>query len=63
MGKRFVTFFAAVAFVVVSVMGSFGFNFMFTDAFGIDVAYRYQMFVGDHGRNISDVIASVRVNF
>lgn len=44
-------------------MASFGFNFMFTDAFGIDVAYRYQMFVGDHGRNISDVIASVRVNF
>jgi len=50
----------------------FGFNFMMTDLIGIDIAYQYQMMIGDgfgwnvshHGvANISNLVAGFRVNF
>ena len=51
---------------------TFGFNIMFTDLIGIDIAYQYQMMIGNGFGwnvrkggvdNISNVMASLRVNF
>ena len=59
-------------FVIAAPRATFGFNIMFNDLIGIDIAYQYQMMIGDgfgwgvrHGGvdNISNVIASLRVNF
>lgn len=58
--------------VVAAPRAEFGFNIMLTDLIGIDVAYQYQMMIGNgFGWNvqeggvdsISNVIASFRVNF
>ncbi|MBO7066236.1 MAG: hypothetical protein J6W40_01265 [Alphaproteobacteria bacterium] len=59
-------------FVIAAPRATFGFNIMFTDLIGIDIAYQYQMMIGNgfgwgvrNGGvdNISNVIASLRVNF
>ena len=59
-------------FVIAAPRATFGFNIMLTDLIGIDIAYQYQMMIGNgfgwgvrHGGvdNISNVIASFRVNF
>ena len=59
-------------FVIAAPRATLGFNVMLTDVIGIDVAYQYQMMIGNgfgwgvrHGGvdNISNVIASFRVNF
>ena len=59
-------------FVIAAPRATLGFNIMFTDLIGIDIAYQYQMMIGNgfgwgvrHGGvdNISNVIASFRVNF
>lgn len=56
----------------VAPRGILGFNIMLTDLVGIDVAYQYQMFIGegmgwDGGKggvqNLSDVMVSFRFNF
>ncbi len=57
--------------VIAAPRAELGFNIMFTDLIGIDVAYQYQMMIGNgfgwgaNGGvdNISNVIASFRVNF
>ena len=59
-------------FVIAAPRATLGFNIMFTDLIGVDIAYQYQMMIGNgfgwgvrHGGvdNISNVIASFRVNF
>lgn len=59
-------------FVIAAPRATFGFNVMLTDLIGIDIAYQYQMMIGNgfgwgvrHGGvdNISNIIASFRVNF
>ena len=59
-------------FVIAAPRATFGLNFMLTDLIGIDVAYQYQMMIGNgfgwnvrHGGadNISNIVASFRVNF
>ena len=59
-------------FVIAAPRATFGFNIMFTDLIGLDIAYQYQMMIGNgfgwgvrNGGvdNISNVIASFRVNF
>lgn len=59
-------------FVIPAPRATFGFNIMFTDLIGLDIAYQYQMMIGNgfgwgvrNGGvdNISNVIASFRVNF
>lgn len=59
-------------FVIAAPRAALGFNIMLTDLIGIDIAYQYQMMIGNgfgwgvrHGGvdNISNVIASFRVNF
>ena len=59
-------------FVIAAPRATLGFNIMLTDLIGIDIAYQYQMMIGNgfgwgvrHGGvdNISNVIASFRVNF
>ena len=59
-------------FVIAAPRAALGFNIMFTDLIGVDIAYQYQMMIGNgfgwgvrHGGvdNISNVIASLRVNF
>ena len=59
-------------FVIAAPRATFGFNIMLTDLIGIDIAYQYQMMIGngfgwnvrhDSVDNISNVIASFRVNF
>lgn len=59
-------------FVIAAPRATFGFNIMFNELIGIDIAYQYQMMIGNgfgwgvrHGGvdNISNVIASFRVNF
>ncbi len=59
-------------FVIAAPRATFGFNIMLTDLIGIDVAYQYQMMIGNgfgwnvrHGGvdNVSNIIASFRVNF
>ena len=62
----------ANGFVIAAPRATLGFNVMLTDLIGIDIAYQYQMMIG-HGfgwgvrnggvDNISNVIASFRVNF
>lgn len=56
----------------VAPRGVLGFNVMLTDLFGIDIAYQYQMFIGNgmgwdaHKggvQNLSDVMVSFRFNF
>lgn len=57
--------------VIGAPRATIGFNVMFNDLIGIDIAYQYQMMIGDgfgwntNGdvANISNVIASFRVNF
>ena len=62
----------ANGFVFAAPRAELGFNIMFTDLIGIDIAYQYQMMIGNgfgwnvrHGGvdNVSNVIASFRVNF
>ena len=62
----------ADGFVIAAPRAEFGFNFMLTDLIGIDVAYQYQMMIGNgFGWNVSrggvddvsNVVASFRVNF
>ena len=59
-------------FVIAAPRATFGFNIMLTDLIGVDIAYQYQMMIGNgfgwgvrNGGvdNISNVIASFRVNF
>ena len=59
-------------FVIAAPRATLGFNIMLTDLIGIDIAYQYQMMIGNgfgwgvrHGGvdNVSNVIASFRVNF
>ena len=59
-------------FVIAAPRATFGFNIMLNDLIGIDIAYQYQLMIGNgfgwgvrHGGvdNISNVIASFRVNF
>ena len=59
-------------FVIAAPHATLGFNIMLTDLIGIDIAYQYQMLIGNgfgwgvrHGGvdNISNIIASFRVNF
>ena len=62
----------ANGFVIAAPRATLGFNVMLNDLIGIDIAYQYQMMIG-HGfgwgvrnggvDNISNVIASFRVNF
>ncbi|MCL1902576.1 MAG: outer membrane beta-barrel protein, partial [Alphaproteobacteria bacterium] len=50
-----------------------GINFMFTDTWGIDLAYQYQMYIADkfgwgggiksNVINVSNIMATIRVNF
>lgn len=58
--------------VIAAPRATFGFNIMLNDLIGIDIAYQYQMMIGNgfgwntsnNGvDNISNVIASFRVNF
>jgi len=58
--------------VIAAPRAEFGFNIMLTDLIGVDIAYQYQMMIGngfgwdvknDSVDNISNVIASFRVNF
>ena len=60
------------SFVVAAPRAELGFNVMLNDLIGIDVAYQYQMMIGDKFgwnvegcgvNNVSNVIASFRVNF
>lgn len=62
----------ADGFVFAAPRAEFGFNIMLTDLIGVDIAYQYQMMIGNgfgwNVRNggvdsISNVIASFRVNF
>lgn len=59
-------------FVIAALRASVGFNIMLNDLIGIDVMYQYQMMIGngfgwDTRRggvdNISNIMASLRVNF
>lgn len=58
--------------VIAAPRATLGFNIMLTDLFGIDIAYQYQMMIGDgfgwDARaggvdNISNIMASIRMNF
>lgn len=58
--------------VIAAPRATLGFNIMLTDLFGIDIAYQYQMMIGDgfgwnvrNGGvdNISNIMASIRMNF
>ena len=62
----------ASGFVIAAPRATFGFNVMLTDLIGIDIAYQYQMMIGNgfgwgvrNGGvdNISNIVASFRVNF
>ena len=62
----------ANGFVIATPRAELGFNVMLNDLIGIDIAYQYQMMIGNgfgwnvsRGgvNNISNVIASFRVNF
>ncbi len=59
-------------FVIAAPRAELGFNIMFTDLIGIDIAYQYQMMIGkgfgwntrDGGvDNISNIMATLRMNF
>jgi hypothetical protein len=58
--------------VIAAPRATFGFNVMFNDLIGIDIAYQYQMMIGngfgwsssDGGVNsISNLMATIRANF
>ncbi len=58
--------------VIAAPRATLGFNVMLTDLFGIDIAYQYQMMIGDGFGwdvraggvdNISNIMASIRMNF
>lgn len=58
--------------VIAAPRATLGFNIMFTDLIGVDVAYQYQMMIGNGFGwdvraggvdNISNIMASIRVNF
>ena len=58
--------------VIAAPRATFGFNIMLTDLIGVDIAYQYQMMIGngfgwgvdnDSVTSVSNVIASFRVNF
>ena len=62
----------ADGFVIAAPRATLGFNIMLTDLIGIDVAYQYQMMIGNGFGwdvraggvdNISNIMASFRVNF
>lgn len=62
----------ADGFVIAAPRATLGFNIMFTDLIGIDVEYQYQMMIGNGFGwdvraggvdNISNIMASVRMNF
>lgn len=62
----------ADGFVIAAPRATLGFNIMFTDLIGIDVAYQYQMMIGNGFGwnvraggvdNISNIMVSIRVNF
>lgn len=62
----------ANGFVIAAPRAQIGFNVMLTNVIGIDIAYQYQMMIGNgfgwdasHGgvNSISDIMASFRVNF
>lgn len=62
----------AGGFVIAAPRATLGFNIMFTDLIGIDIAYQYQMMIGDGFGwgvraggvdNISNIMASIRMNF
>lgn len=62
----------ADGFVIAAPRATLGFNIMFTDLIGIDVAYQYQMMIGNGFGwdvraggvdNISNIMASIRMNF
>ena len=62
----------ADGFVISAPRAEVGFNLMLTDVIGIDIAYQYQMMIGngfgwdaahDSVNSISNVMASFRVNF
>lgn len=62
----------ADGFVIAAPRATLGFNIMFTDLIGVDVAYQYQMMIGNGFGwdvraggvdNISNIMASIRVNF
>lgn len=62
----------ADGFVIAAPRAALGFNIMLTDLFGIDIAYQYQMMIGNGFGwgvrsggvdNISNIMASVRMNF
>lgn len=62
----------ADGFVIAAPRATLGFNIMFTDLIGIDIAYQYQMMIGNGFGwnvraggvdNISNIMATMRVNF
>ena len=62
----------ANGFVIPAPRAEIGFNIMFTDLIGIDIAYQYQMMIGrgfgwdvraGGVDNISNIMASIRMNF
>ena len=62
----------ADGFVIAAPRATLGFNIMFTDLIGIDIAYQYQMMIGNGFGwdtraggvdNISNIMASIRMNF
>ena len=62
----------ADGFVIAAPRATLGFNIMFSDLIGIDIAYQYQMMIGNgfgwNTRtggvdNISNIMASIRMNF
>lgn len=62
----------AHGFVVAAPRATLGFNVMITDLIGIDIAYQYQTMIGNgfgwgvhenSKNNVSNIMASVRVNF
>ena len=62
----------ADGFVIAAPRATLGFNMMFTDLIGVDVTYQYQMMIGNGFGwdvraggvdNISNIMATIRVNF
>lgn len=58
--------------VIAAPRAVLGLNIMLTDLFGVDIAYQYQMMIGDGfgwggcaggADNVSNIMASVRMNF
>lgn len=62
----------AGGFVIAAPRATLGFNIMFTDLIGMDIAYQYQMMIGNGFGwdvraggvdNISNIMATIRMNF